>query len=99
VATDQRRLVIKRNGARSVRALKVWFEGKRLKLRKTSNGRNWVTKVDLRGLTRGVYSVRVHAIVNNDHQYREMHYYRACYGNPKKGFADSLNAYKQIRLR
>lgn len=95
---DIRRLVIKRNGAKSVRKLKVWFEGKRLRVNRTANGRTWFVKADLSGLPRGTYAVRVHANVDG-HQFRQMHYYRHGYGNPSGSIADSLNADKFVKLR
>ena len=59
--------------------------------------RSWRLKVDLRGLERGVYSVRVRARVNGRRAVR-VQLYRTCYGNPKDGAKESLNRVRVIRF-
>lgn len=85
----------------TVRRLRVTFEGRRAVVRRiasTPRGRHqWRLRVDMRGLRRGVYVVRVRAVVNGRSVVR-VHYYRPCYGNPKGGGKDSLNRRKVIGL-
>jgi len=98
VSNETRKFTIKKpKSGDSVRKLKVWFEGNRIKAKRTANG-NWTVKVKFQGLTHGTYAVRVHALTNR-HQFRHMHYFRVCYGNVAGGVADSLNAFKYVRLR
>ena len=91
-----------------VRNLKAWFEGKRLKLKRvrtpdpapSSKGRKlhkWTISVDLRGLERGTYVVRVR-YVKGGRKRTAVHYHRVCYGNPRGGYGEGMNASTRIHL-
>jgi hypothetical protein len=79
-----------------VRGLKVSLEGKRQKVRRIDK-RTWRARIDLRGLARGVYVVRVTARVNGRRVVHK-HLYRVVYGNPRGGMGESLNARTIVRL-
>ena len=68
-----------------VSGLRVTVEGVRAAVKHTV-GNHWTATVDLRGLPRGCYVVRVSARVNGDRVVRK-HMYRVVYGNPKASAA------------
>jgi hypothetical protein len=90
------KLRIKRDHGDVVRGLKVSLEGKRQKVRRL-NSRTWRASINLRGLERGVYAVRVTARVNGQ-KVMFKHLYRVLYGNPRGGLGESLNASTIVRL-
>jgi hypothetical protein len=90
------KLRIKAGRGDVVRGLKVSLEGKRQKVRRL-NGRTWRARIDLRGLERGIYVVRVTATVNG-RKYMHKHFYRVLYGNPRGGMGESLNKRTIVRL-
>ena len=90
------KLRIKADPGDVVRNVKVSLEGKRQKVRRL-NSRTWRARVDLRGLARGIYVVRVTATVNGTKSLHK-HYYRVLYGNPRGGMGESLNSRTIVRL-
>jgi hypothetical protein len=86
-----------------VTKLRTTFEGRKAKVVKRSNGREYRMTVDMRGLPRGVYAARVTAVVDppgpeRARKWLKIQKFRPCYGNPKGGKAESLNDFKTIRL-
>jgi hypothetical protein len=79
-----------------VRGLKVSLEGKRQKVKLVSKT-TWRARIDLRGLERGIYVVRVTAVVNG-RKYMHKHFYRVLYGNPRGGMGESLNRSTIVHL-
>ena len=90
------KLRIKAGRGDVVRGLKVSLEGKRQKVRRV-NSRTWRARINLRGLERGIYVVRVTAVVNG-RKYLHKHFYRVLYGNPRGGMGESLNRRTIVRL-
>ena len=90
------KLRIKAGAGDVVTGLKVRLEGKRQKVRKL-NSRTWRASVNLRGLERGIYVVRVTARVNG-RKYMHKHFYRVLYGNPRGGMGESMNRSTIVRL-
>jgi hypothetical protein len=90
------KLRIKADRGDVVRGLKVSLEGKRQKVRRL-DARTWRARVNLRGLGRGIYVVRVTARVNG-HKILHKHFYRVLYGNPRGGMGESLNRRTIVRL-
>ena len=90
------KLRIKADAGDVVTGVKVRLEGKRQKVRKL-NSRTWRASVNLRGLERGIYVVRVTARVNGK-KYLHKHYYRVLYGNPRGGMGESMNRNTIVRL-
>ena len=90
------KLRIKAGAGDSVRGLKVSLEGKRQKVSRIGKG-TWRARINLRGLERGVYAVRVTARVNGE-KVMYKHLYRVQYGNPRGGIGESLNASTIVRL-
>ena len=90
------KLRIKADAGDVVRGLKVRLEGKRQKVRKLGS-RTWRASVNLRGLERGIYVVRVTARVNGK-KYMHKHFYRVLYGNPRGGDGESMNRSTIVRL-
>jgi hypothetical protein len=90
------KLRIKAGRGDVVRRLKVSLEGKRQKVKRL-NARTWRARVNLRGLERGIYVVRVTAVVNG-RKYMHKHLYRVLYGNPRGGMGESLNRSTIVRL-
>lgn len=90
------KLRIKADRGDVVRGLNVSLEGKRQKVRRL-DARTWRAQVNLRGLERGVYVVRVTARVNGQ-KILHKHYYRVLYGNPRGGIGESLNPRTIVRL-
>jgi hypothetical protein len=90
------KLRIKAGAGDVVRGLKVSLEGKRQKVRRLGD-RSWRARINLRGLERGVYAVRVTARVNGQ-KVMVKHLYRVQYGNPRGGIGESLNARTIVRL-
>jgi hypothetical protein len=91
------KLRIKADRGDRVRGLKVTLEGKRQKVRRLKVRRTWRASINLRGLERGVYAVRVTARVNG-RKVMFKHLYRVLYGNPRGGLGESLNASTIVRL-
>ena len=58
---------------------------------------HWRAGINLRGLERGIYVVRVTARVNGK-KYMHKHMYRVLYGNPRGGMGESLNRTTIVRL-
>ena len=79
-----------------VRGLKVTLEGSKQKVRRLGKG-HWRASINLRGLERGVYAVRITARVNGQKVVFK-HLYRVLYGNPRGGKGESLNARTIVRL-
>ena len=90
------KLRIKADAATSSRGLKVSLEGKRQKVRRVG-ANHWRASVNLRGLERGIYVVRVTARVNGQ-KYMHKHFYRVMYGNPRGGDGESMNRSTIVRL-
>lgn len=90
------KLRIKADTGDVVRGLKVRLEGKRQKVKRVG-ANHWRARINLRGLARGVYVVRVTARVNG-RKVLHKHYYRALYGNPRGGLGESLNQRTIVRL-
>jgi hypothetical protein len=90
------KLRIKAGRGDVVRRLKVSLEGKRQKVNRL-NARTWRARINLRGLERGIYVVRVTAVVNG-RKYMHKHFYRVLYGNPRGGIGESLNRRTIVRL-
>ena len=90
------KLRIKAGRGDVVRTLRVRLEGKRQKVRRL-DGRTWRAQIDLRGLRRGIYVVRVTARVNGRKILHE-HFYRVLYGNPRGGMGESMNPRTIVRL-
>jgi len=90
------KLRIKADRGDVVRGLKVTLEGKKQKVRRLGNG-HWRASINLRGLERGVYAVRITARVNGQKVVFK-HLYRVLYGNPRGGKGESLNARTIVRL-
>jgi hypothetical protein len=90
------KLRIKADRGDVVRGLKVRLEGKRQKVRRVG-ARTWRAQIDLRGLARGVYVVRVTARVNG-RKFLHKHLYRVLYGNPRGGMGESMNTRTIVRL-
>jgi hypothetical protein len=90
------RLRIKADRGDVVRNLKVSLEGKRQKVSRVG-ANHWRARINLRGLERGVYVVRVTATVNGQ-KYLHKHFYRVLYGNPRGGKGESMNRSTIVRL-
>jgi hypothetical protein len=90
------KLRIKADSGDVVRGLKVRLEGKRQKVRRVG-ANHWRASVNLRGLERGIYVVRVTATVNG-RKYMHKHFYRVLYGNPRGGMGESMNRSTIVRL-
>jgi hypothetical protein len=78
-----------------ITALRASFEGVRAKVTrsKTRGGRAvYFVRVDLRGLTKGLYVARIRYRLNG-HRDTKVHYYRACTGNPKGGLGEGPNRF------
>ena len=90
------KLRIKADRGDVVTGLKVRLEGKRQKVRKV-RANHWRASVNLRGLERGIYVVRVTARVNGK-KYLHKHFYRVLYGNPRGGMGESMNRSTIVRL-
>ncbi|HEX5782228.1 MAG TPA: hypothetical protein VFX80_09905, partial [Solirubrobacteraceae bacterium] len=90
------RLRIKADRGDVVRNLKVSLEGKRQKVSRV-RANHWRARIDLRGLERGIYVVRVTATVNG-RKYLHKHFYRVMYGNPRGGMGESMNRSTIVRL-
>jgi hypothetical protein len=90
------KLRIKAGRGDVVTGLKVRLEGKRQKVRKVG-ANHWRASVNLRGLERGIYVVRVTARVNGK-KYMHKHFYRVLYGNPRGGMGESMNRSTIVRL-
>jgi hypothetical protein len=90
------KLRIKADRGDVVTNLKVRLEGKRQKLSRVASN-HWRARINLRGLDRGIYVVRVTARVNGS-KYLHKHYYRVGYGNPRGGMGESLNRSTIVRL-
>ena len=90
------KLRIKADAGDVVRGLKVRLEGKRQKVRRVG-ANHWRASVNLRGLERGIYVVRVTATVNGK-KYMHKHFYRVLYGNPRGGMGESMNRSTIVRL-
>jgi hypothetical protein len=90
------KLRIKADRRDRVRGLTVSLEGKRQKVKLVSKT-TWRARIDLRGLERGVYAVRVTARVNGE-KVTYKHLYRVLYGNPRGGTGESLNKRTIVRL-
>lgn len=79
-----------------VRGLRVTVEGKRAKVKHAGVNR-WMATVDLRGLYRGCYVVRVTARVKGVKVVRK-HFYRVVYGNPREHAPEFMNRVAGVRL-
>ena len=79
-------LRIKARKGHTVTGLKVTTEGVRATVVRKARG-DWVATIDLRGLPRGCYTVRVTARVNG-RKMTHAHIYRVAYGDPKAGLKD-----------
>jgi Collagen triple helix repeat (20 copies) len=90
------KLRIKAGAGDVVTGLKVRLEGKRQKVRRVG-ANHWRASINLRGLERGIYVVRVTARVNG-RKYMHKHLYRVLYGNPRGGMGESLNRSTIVRL-
>ena len=90
------KLRIKADAGDVVTGLKVRLEGKRQKVRRVG-ANHWRASVNLRGLERGIYVVRVTARVNGQ-KYMHKHFYRVLYGNPRGGDGESMNRSTIVRL-
>jgi hypothetical protein len=90
------KLRIKAGPGDVVTGLKVRLEGKRQKVRRVG-ANHWRASINLRGLERGIYVVRVTARVNGK-KYMHKHYYRVLYGNPRGGMGESMNRSTIVRL-
>lgn len=90
------KLRIKADRGDVVRRVKVSLEGKRQKVRRVG-ANHWRAGIDLRGLERGIYVVRVTARVNGK-KYMHKHLYRVLYGNPRGGMGESMNHSTIVRL-
>ena len=90
------KLRIKAGRGDVVRNLKVSLEGSKQKVGRIGS-RTWRARINLRGLERGVYAVRVTAVVNGEKVIYK-HLYRVLYGNPRGGDGESLNASTIVRL-
>jgi hypothetical protein len=64
--------------------------------------RMWRVRVDLRGLTRNVYALRINYQRKvGDGRWRKatrIHLYRVCTGNPNGGYGEGLNQDRRVRL-
>jgi Collagen triple helix repeat (20 copies) len=90
------KLRIKAGPGDVVTGLKVRLEGKRQKVRRVG-ANHWRASINLRGLERGIYVVRVTARVNGK-KYMHKHFYRVLYGNPRGGMGESMNRSTIVRL-
>jgi hypothetical protein len=95
-STRVAKLRIKADRHDHVRGLKVSLEGKRQKVKLVSKT-TWRARIDLRGLERGIYVVRVTAVVNG-RKTMHKHFYRVLYGNPRGGMGESLNRSTIVHL-
>ena len=75
------------------------FEGNRARTRRGSfrgNRRAYRIRIDMRGLPRGIYVAKARYRVDKGRGFRRsqrVHYYRACYGNPKGGGIQGPNRF------
>ena len=81
-----------------VRRMRGSFEGNPARTRAVSRkGRvAFRIRIDMRGLPRGIYVAKVRYQVNKGRGFRRsqrVHYYRACYGNPKGGGIQGPNRF------
>src|SRR6185436_1197182 len=86
-----------------VRRVRGSFEGNPARTRRsTFKGRfAYKVRVDMRGLPRGIYVAKVRYRVNKGNGFRRgqrVHYYRACYGNPKGGGVQGPNRFPVTTL-
>ena len=79
-----------------VSGLRVTVEGVRAAVKHRA-GNHWTATIDLRGLPRGCYVVRVSARVNG-HRVLCKHMYRVVYGNPKASAAEFMNTIAGVTL-
>jgi hypothetical protein len=79
-----------------VSGLRVTVEGVRAAVTHTASN-HWRATIDLRGLPRGCYVVRVSARVNG-HRVVRKHMYRVVYGNPKASAAEFMNTISGVTL-
>ena len=81
-----------------VRRMRGSFEGVKARTRRGSRkGRvAFRIRIDMRGLPRGIYVAKARYQVNKGSGFRRsqrVHYYRACYGNPKGGGVQGPNRF------
>lgn len=96
VSRRQDWLQIKGRSGDRIHGVKAWFEGRKLALHRLGRN-NWRVRIDMRGLTKGVYAARVR-YVKNGKKLVKVQYFRPCYGNPRGGYSESLNQTKLVRL-